>query len=61
MVKTKDRKRFYQRLFGSGQVAKFEANILGGDVPQFKFVGPTEEYRADKIEFETSMINKWFN
>jgi len=47
--------------FGSGQVAKFEANFLGGDVPQFKFVGPAEEYRADKIEFENSRINKWFN
>ncbi len=46
---------------GSGKVAKVDANFLGGDEPQFTLIGPSEEYLADKIEFETSRIKKWFN
>jgi len=46
---------------GSGRVAKVEANFLGGDEPQLKFIGPSKEYRADKMKFEASRIKKWFN
>ncbi|MEO8960961.1 MAG: FAD-dependent oxidoreductase [Ginsengibacter sp.] len=45
----------------SGKVAKIDANFLGGDEPQLSFIGPSEEYLADKIEFETSRIKKWFH
>jgi len=46
---------------GSGKVAQVDANFLGGDEPQLKFLGPSKEYRADKRKFETSRIKKWFN
>lgn len=46
---------------GAEKVAKVEANFLGGDQPQLKFIGPSKELKADKIEFETSRIIKWFN
>ena len=45
----------------SGKVAKIDANFLGGDEPQLSFIGPSEEYLKDKIEFETSRIKKWFS
>lgn len=45
---------------GSGKVVKVESNFLGGESPVFRFIGPSEEYRADKTDFETSRIKKWF-
>ncbi len=45
----------------SGKVAKIDANFLGADEPQLSFIEPSEEYVADKIEFEASRIKKWFN
>lgn len=45
---------------GSGKVVKVEGNFLGGETPVFRFIGPSEEYRSDKIDFETSRIKKWF-
>lgn len=45
---------------GSGQVAKVQGNILGGTEPELNFLTASEEYRADKVEFETSRIKKWF-
>ncbi len=46
---------------GSGQVAKVQGNILGGAEPVLDFLTASEEYRADKADFETSRIKKWFN
>ena len=37
--------------FGSGRVAKVEANFLGGPAPTARLVGPTEELTADKQAF----------
>jgi sulfide:quinone oxidoreductase len=46
---------------GAEKVAKVEANFLGGDEPKLKFIGLSEEYKTDKIKFETSRVKKWFN
>ena len=46
--------------FGKGNVAKIEANFLGGPTPDVRFVGPSEEFKADKIEFGSSRIKRWF-
>lgn len=46
---------------GAEKVAKVEANFLGANQPDLKFIGLSEKYKADKIEFETSRVKKWFN
>ena len=46
--------------FGSGRVAKVEANFLGGPSPTATVVGPSEELAAEKAEFGRSRRRRWF-
>jgi sulfide:quinone oxidoreductase len=46
--------------FGAGEIARLEANFLGGEKPEVLLVGPTADFRDDKIDFETSRKGKWF-
>jgi sulfide:quinone oxidoreductase len=45
---------------GAGQVAKIQANFLGGPVPDVKFIGPSTDLRTDKEKFGSSRIGRWF-
>jgi sulfide:quinone oxidoreductase len=47
--------------FGAGEIARLEANFLGGEKPEVLLVGPTADFRTDKIDFETSRKGRWFN
>jgi sulfide:quinone oxidoreductase len=46
--------------FGSGRVAKVEANFLGGPSPRASVVGPSEDLAAEKAEFAWSRRKRWF-
>jgi sulfide:quinone oxidoreductase len=46
--------------FGSGRVAKVEANFLGGPAPTATVVGPSEALAADKAAFGPSRRKRWF-
>jgi len=46
--------------FGSGRVAKIQANFLGGPSPTAEVVGPTEELMDDKKEFAAVRQARWF-
>lgn len=46
--------------FGSGRVAKIEANFLGGPSPVATVVGPSEALVADKAEFAPTRRARWF-
>jgi sulfide:quinone oxidoreductase len=46
--------------FGSGRVAKVEANFLGGPSPTATVVGPSEDLAAEKAEFASSRRKRWF-
>lgn len=46
--------------FGSGRVAKVEANFLGGPTPQAQVVGPSEALAADKETFASTRRARWF-
>ncbi|MEJ2193322.1 MAG: FAD/NAD(P)-binding oxidoreductase [Ignavibacteriaceae bacterium] len=46
--------------FGSGEVAKLNANFLGGSDPLVTLEGPTVEFSTDKVNFEKDRIKKWF-
>jgi sulfide:quinone oxidoreductase len=46
--------------FGSGRVAKVEANFLGGPAPTARIVGPSEELAADKKAFGAERRARWF-
>jgi sulfide:quinone oxidoreductase len=46
--------------FGSGRVAKVEANFLGGPSPTATVVGPSEDLAAEKAEFGSSRRTRWF-
>jgi sulfide:quinone oxidoreductase len=46
--------------FGSGRVAKIEANFLGGPSPTASVVGPSEALVADKAEFAPTRRARWF-
>jgi sulfide:quinone oxidoreductase len=46
--------------FGSGRVAKVEANFLGGPSPAASVVGPTEELAAEKATFAPTRRARWF-
>jgi sulfide:quinone oxidoreductase len=46
--------------FGSGRVAKVQANFLGGPSPTAQVVGPTEELMDDKKEFASVRRARWF-
>jgi sulfide:quinone oxidoreductase len=46
--------------FGTGQVAKLNANFLGKAQPEVRLDGPSAELRPDKQNFEKDRIAKWF-
>ena len=46
--------------FGSGRVAKIEANFLGGPSPRAEVVGPSEDLAADKKAFAPTRRARWF-
>jgi len=46
--------------FGSGEVAKLNANFLGGSEPLITLEGPSTEFRIDKEKFEKDRLKKWF-
>ena len=46
--------------FGSGRVAKVEANFLGGPSPRGEIVGPSEDLAADKKTFAPTRRTRWF-
>ena len=46
--------------FGSGRVAKVEANFLGGPSPTASVVGPSEDLAAEKAEFARTRRDRWF-
>ena len=46
--------------FGSGRVAKVEANFLGGPSPTATVVGPSEDLAAEKATFASSRRQRWF-
>jgi sulfide:quinone oxidoreductase len=46
--------------FGSGRVAKVEANFLGGPSPTATVVGPSEELAAEKETFAPARRARWF-
>lgn len=46
--------------FGSGRVAKVEANFLGGPSPTATVVGPSEELAAEKEAFASTRRARWF-
>lgn len=46
--------------FGGGRVAKVEVDFFGGPKPTASLVGPSQDYAADKREFEATRIERWF-
>jgi sulfide:quinone oxidoreductase len=47
--------------FGSGRVAKVEANFLGGPSPTATVVGPSEDLASEKAEFAPTRRARWFS
>jgi sulfide:quinone oxidoreductase len=46
--------------FGGGEVAKVEANFLGGPAPTARLVGPSRELAAEKERFGSTRRARWF-
>src|SRR4051812_33705127 len=46
--------------FGDDQVAKVDVTFRSGEAPVGSLVGPSREIAADKAEFGTSRIRRWF-
>jgi sulfide:quinone oxidoreductase len=46
--------------FGSGRVAKIQANFLGGPSPTATVVGPSQELAAEKATFAATRRARWF-
>jgi sulfide:quinone oxidoreductase len=46
--------------FGHGQVAKVDVTFVSGQPPVGEFDGPSELFAADKGEFGSSRISRWF-
>ena len=47
--------------FGDDQVAKVDVTFVSGQAPIGSFDGPSAELAADKVEFGTSRIQRWFD
>ena len=47
--------------FGDGEVARVDITFLSGQPPSGIFGGPSLEFAADKSEFGSSRIRRWFN
>lgn len=45
---------------GSGEVAKLDANFLGGEKPDMVVYGPSRDFQKDKEHFATSKCDRWF-
>ena len=46
--------------FGHGQVAKVDVTFVSGQPPVGDFDGPSELFAAEKVDFGTSRIQRWF-
>ena len=46
--------------FGHDQVAKVDVTFLSGQAPQGRLEGPSQMLAADKVEFGTSRVRRWF-
>jgi sulfide:quinone oxidoreductase len=46
--------------FGRHRVAKVDVTFLSGQTPRGALEGPSEQLAADKIEFGTSRVRRWF-
>ncbi len=46
--------------FGDDQVATVEVTFLSGQAPVGTMSGPSHELAANKVEFGTSRIQRWF-
>ncbi|HEY5887502.1 MAG TPA: FAD-dependent oxidoreductase [Acidimicrobiales bacterium] len=47
--------------FGNDQVAKVDVTFVSGQPPSGTLDGPSADYVADKVEFGTSRIQRWFD
>ena len=47
--------------FGKDQVAKVDVTFVSGQPPSGTLDGPSTDYVADKVEFGTSRIQRWFD
>ena len=47
--------------FGDGEVARVDITFLSGQPPSGIFGGPSLEFAADKSEFGSSRIRRWFD
>ena len=45
---------------GGGEVARLDADFLGGDTPSMTVEGPSRELRGDKERFASSRRDRWF-
>jgi sulfide:quinone oxidoreductase len=46
--------------FGHDQVGRVDVMFRSGEPPSGKFEGPSQDYAADKSEFGSSRIQRWF-
>jgi sulfide:quinone oxidoreductase len=46
--------------FGNDEVAKVDVTFLKGERPVGGLEGPSHAFAADKIEFGSSRIRRWF-
>ena len=46
--------------FGHHRVAKVDVTFLSGQTPSGALEGPSEQLAADKVEFGTSRVRRWF-
>ena len=46
--------------FGHDQVARVDVTFLSGETPKGALEGPSEALAADKVEFGTTRIQRWF-
>jgi sulfide:quinone oxidoreductase len=46
--------------FGHGQVGRVDVTFRSGERPSGEFEGPSQDYTADKSEFGSSRIQRWF-
>ncbi|MET0491360.1 MAG: FAD-dependent oxidoreductase [Acidimicrobiales bacterium] len=47
--------------FGKDQVAKVDVTFVSGQPPSGSLDGPSADYVADKVEFGSSRIQRWFD
>jgi len=46
--------------FGHGRVGRVDVTFRSGERPSGEFEGPSQDYAADKSEFGSSRIQRWF-